>query len=76
MNWTSNGRACLPRRQAEVVEQVALGTPAVKGAFTPELMKSVRGTLGKRLERRYSAASRHEHQATIVGLGITLPVQF
>ncbi len=34
---------------------VALSTPAVKSGFTPELMKSIQGTLGKRLEAGYSA---------------------
>jgi len=34
---------------------VALATPAVKSAFTPEIMKSVRSAFGKRLEAGYSA---------------------
>jgi len=33
---------------------IALGTPEVKSAFTPELMKSVRSSLGKRLEEGYT----------------------
>lgn len=34
---------------------VTLATPTIKSAFTPELMTSIKGTLGERLDAGYSA---------------------